>query len=191
MRRTPTRIVCVLPSRSNACSCKTRKSFGWRSGGMSPISSRKSVPPFASSNRPTRRARAPVNAPFSCPNSSLSRSPLGTAAQLSVTKRQDRGQDPGSLLFHEPAEAIKDLRQRDASGHHLENPTFRADARPFCISFLGGGVTRCSHVVLLVSVDLPQGVGNNRAVPEVVTWAGLRARFISTAESLQRARATP
>jgi len=25
----------------------------------------------------------------------------------------------------------------------------------------------------LVSVDLSQGVGNNRAVPEVVTWAGL------------------
>src|SRR5882672_12861204 len=42
----------------------------------------------------------------------------------------------------------------------------------------------------LVSVDLPQGVGNNRAVPEVVTRADLRARFISTAESLQRARAT-
>jgi len=84
----------------------------------------------------------------------------------------------------------ENVRQRHASGHHLENPTFRAETRAFCIPCLGGGVTRCSHVVLLVSVDLPQGVGNNRAVPEVVTWAGLRARFISTAESLQRARAT-
>src|SRR6267142_6830048 len=34
----------------------------------------------------------------------------------------------------------------------------------------------------LVSVDLSQGVGNYRAVPEVVTRAGLRARFISTAD---------
>ena len=42
----------------------------------------------------------------------------------------------------------------------------------------------------LVSVDLSQGVGNNRAVPEVVTWAGLRVRFISIAESLRRGRAT-
>ena len=37
---------------------------------MSPISSRKRVPPSASSKRPRRRAKAPVNAPFSCPKSS-------------------------------------------------------------------------------------------------------------------------
>jgi len=34
------------------------------SSGNSPISSRKMVPPFASSNRPRRRCIAPVNAPF-------------------------------------------------------------------------------------------------------------------------------
>ena len=37
---------------------------------MSPISSRKSVPPFACSNRPCRRVCAPVNEPFSWPNNS-------------------------------------------------------------------------------------------------------------------------
>src|SRR5436190_3099331 len=29
----------------------------------------------------------------------------------------------------------------------------------------------------LLSTDLPRAVGNHRAVPEVVTWAGLRTRF--------------
>ena len=53
---------------------------------MSPISSRKSVPPWASSNLPRRTLTAPVKAPFSWPNSSLSISSCGTAAQLSFTK---------------------------------------------------------------------------------------------------------
>ena len=42
------------------------------------------VPPSASSKRPRRRSAAPVNAPFSCPNSSLSSSVSGSAAQLTV-----------------------------------------------------------------------------------------------------------
>ena len=41
-------------------------------GFMSPISSRNIVPPSATSKRPLRAASAPVNAPFSWPNSSLS-----------------------------------------------------------------------------------------------------------------------
>ncbi len=53
---------------------------------MSPISSRKSVPPSASSKRPLRVATAPVNAPFSWPNSSLSSSSAGIAPQLTATK---------------------------------------------------------------------------------------------------------
>ncbi len=39
------------------------------------------MPPFASSNAPARALVAPVNAPFSCPNSSLSISVPTTAAQ--------------------------------------------------------------------------------------------------------------
>src|SRR6516162_4795808 len=52
---------------------------------MSPTSSRNSVPLSASSKRPVFWAMAPVNAPFSWPNSSLSRSPSGIAAQFSLT----------------------------------------------------------------------------------------------------------
>ena len=44
------------------------------------------MPRLASSKRPTRCEIAPVNAPRSCPNSSLSSSPVGIAAQLSFTK---------------------------------------------------------------------------------------------------------
>jgi hypothetical protein len=53
---------------------------------MSPISSRNSVPPSARSKRPTRFATAPVKAPFSWPNSSVSRRCSGIAAQFTGTK---------------------------------------------------------------------------------------------------------
>ncbi len=49
---------------------------------ISPISSRKIVPPFAASNAPSRAILAPVNAPRSCPKSSLSSRESGMAAQL-------------------------------------------------------------------------------------------------------------
>ena len=49
--------------------------------------SRKSVPPSASSNWPRFIDVAPVNAPFSCPNSSdRKRFSSGSAAQLTSTK---------------------------------------------------------------------------------------------------------
>ena len=43
------------------------------------------MPPSASSNLPRRSAAAPVNAPFSWPNSSLSISSVGMAAQFTLT----------------------------------------------------------------------------------------------------------
>ena len=55
------------------------------SGGSSPTSSRKIVPPSASSKRPIRFSVAPVNAPFSWPKSSLSRTPSPKALQLTAT----------------------------------------------------------------------------------------------------------
>ena len=61
-----------------------RKSFTWMSGGISATSSRKIVPPSAISNAPGFSLTEPVNAPFSCPNSSFSRMSLGSAAQLSA-----------------------------------------------------------------------------------------------------------
>ena len=58
--------------------------------GISPISSRNSVPPFACSKRPTRRRSAPVNAPFSWPKSSLSRSDLGERGAVQRHERLRR-----------------------------------------------------------------------------------------------------
>ena len=84
MIRTSTWIGALPPTRSNSRSWRTRSSLAWVSRGSSPISSRKSVPPSASSKRPMRRAMAPVKAPFSWPNSSLSTSPAGRAAQLTL-----------------------------------------------------------------------------------------------------------
>ena len=49
---------------------------------MSPISSRNKVPPLANSNFPFLSLIADVNAPFSCPNNSLSINSEGIAAQL-------------------------------------------------------------------------------------------------------------
>ena len=52
---------------------------------MSPISSSSNVPPSACSKHPTRCVVAPLNAPRSCPNISVSISVSGTAAQLTAT----------------------------------------------------------------------------------------------------------
>jgi hypothetical protein len=56
---------------------------------ISPISSRKSVPRSARPNRPLR-ASAPVYAPRTAPNSSLSASVFGIAAQLTGTNGPSR-----------------------------------------------------------------------------------------------------
>ena len=53
--------------------------------GISPISSRKSVPPSATSKRPARVAEAPVNAPRTWPKSVDSSSVSGTEPQFSLT----------------------------------------------------------------------------------------------------------
>ena len=53
---------------------------------MLAISSRKSVPPSASLKRPSRSALASVNAPATCPNSSLSKSVSGMLAVLTLTR---------------------------------------------------------------------------------------------------------
>ena len=81
-----------LPMRSTARVSRKRSNFTWVDGLTSPISSRKIVPPSAASNRPIRRSVAPVNAPFSWPNSSLSRSVDGSAAQCTARNgARDRG----------------------------------------------------------------------------------------------------
>ena len=75
----------LLPPTRSICFCSTaRSSLGWRKSGMSPISSSMMVPCWASSNLPFFWVTAPVNAPFSWPNSSDSRRFSGMAAQLTL-----------------------------------------------------------------------------------------------------------
>ena len=62
------------PTRTTTFSSSTRSSFACPPRLKSPISSRNSVPPEASSNLPGRDSWASVKAPFSCPNNSLSSS---------------------------------------------------------------------------------------------------------------------
>ena len=75
----------VPPTRSKRFSSSARRILAWSGSGRSPISSRKSVPRWASSNLPGLRAAAPVNAPFSWPKSSVSSRFSGIAAQLIAT----------------------------------------------------------------------------------------------------------
>src|SRR6267154_2316010 len=65
---------------------KTRNSLACKRGDISPISSRNSVPSPEHSNLPFLVPTAPVKAPFSWPNSSLSSKVSGMAAQLMATK---------------------------------------------------------------------------------------------------------
>ncbi|MNG00438.1 hypothetical protein D3C84_833740 [compost metagenome] len=90
MIRTSTLWVLLLPTRSKVRSCNTRSSLTCIGNGMSPISSRNRVPPLASSKRPARLVIAPVKAPFSWPNSSLSSNSAGIAPQLTGTNGASR-----------------------------------------------------------------------------------------------------
>ena len=84
--RTSTRSVRREPTAVTSPLWSVRSSFACSSVGMSPISSRKSVPPEASRKRPGRASIAPVKAPRSWPNSSLSSRSRGIAAELTATK---------------------------------------------------------------------------------------------------------
>ena len=86
MTRTSTWMALFSPSRRISPSWMARRSLAWKLGGVSAISSKKNVPPLASSKRPLRAATAPVKAPRAWPNSSLSRRVSLMAAQLTLTK---------------------------------------------------------------------------------------------------------
>ena len=89
-KRTSTDRERVSPTRRTFFSSRTRRSFDWRRSGRSPISSRKNVPPEASSTSPTLSRTAPVKEPRAWPKSSLSRSASGMAAQLTATNGPPR-----------------------------------------------------------------------------------------------------
>ena len=76
----------VAPIGSTECSCRIRKSLLCISNGISPISSRKSVPPFAACTMPWWSMEAPVYEPFLAPSKRLSARFLAMAPQLSATK---------------------------------------------------------------------------------------------------------
>jgi hypothetical protein len=72
----------AAPTRLKLFSSRKRSSFACSPGTISPISSRKTVPPSALSSNPRFCMRASVNAPRSWPNSSLSSSCSGSAEQV-------------------------------------------------------------------------------------------------------------
>ena len=88
MTRTSSLIWSLPPTRCTSRSSSARRSFGCRSSGSSPISSRNTVPPSAASKAPRRAAWAPVNEPFSWPNSSLSISVGGIGAAVDDHERR-------------------------------------------------------------------------------------------------------
>ena len=91
--RTSTSMRLLLPSLVNSASCRTCSSLACSAGFISPISSSISVPPSACSNLPMRVVAAPVKAPRSWPNSSLSSSSAGSAAQFTFTNGRLRRVD--------------------------------------------------------------------------------------------------
>ena len=102
--RVSTLNVLVPPTGSNSNSCSTRSSFTCMPGLAVPISSRKIVPPSACMNLPILSPVAPVNAPATWPNSSLSSSVSGSAPQATSTNGLSR-----RALRRWMARAISDL----------------------------------------------------------------------------------
>jgi hypothetical protein len=84
--RTSTLTGRLPPTGSTWPSWMARSSFTCAAGGSSPTSSRNSVPPEASTNLPVCFSVAPVNAPFSWPNSVDSTRFSGMAPQLTAMK---------------------------------------------------------------------------------------------------------
>ena len=72
----------VSPILMNSPHSSTRSSLACSSTGISPISSRKSVPWSATSNFPARSARASVKAPLTWPNSSLLEERFGYGSHI-------------------------------------------------------------------------------------------------------------
>ena len=83
--RTSIRRVRDEPTRSSSPVSTTRRSLACWAGVTLAISSRKSVPRWASSKRPTRSSLASVKAPRTWPNSSLSKTVSDRAPVLTVT----------------------------------------------------------------------------------------------------------
>ena len=85
--RVSTRIGLELPSRSNCRSSSTRSSLTWAfERQVADLVEEDRAERSASSKSPDLSSDAPVNAPFSRPNNSLSSRVSGIAAQLTRTR---------------------------------------------------------------------------------------------------------
>ena len=82
-------------------SSRARNNLACIEKGISPISSKSKVPPSACTNNPLRSVRASVKAPLTWPNSSLSKSASGKAAQLMATNGRSRRAAVVQGLGHE------------------------------------------------------------------------------------------
>ncbi len=92
MMRTSTSMSRVPPTRLKVFSSRKRSSLACMARPISPISSRNTVPPSATSSSPFFWVLASVNAPRSWPNSSLSSSVSVSAEQVMLTNgRSARG----------------------------------------------------------------------------------------------------
>ena len=101
--------------------------LGLESGGSSPISSRKSVAPWASSKRPACLVGA-GEGPFSRPNSSLSMSPSGREAQLTTIRGPPRAAAwMARATAPCPSRSPRDQHRRVGGGHLLDLPQDPAD----------------------------------------------------------------
>ena len=78
-------MVLALPKRSNSRSCKARSSFGCKFEADVPDFVEKQRALVGDLESAFFLHQGAGNAPFSCPNSSLSTSPAGMAAQFSRT----------------------------------------------------------------------------------------------------------
>ena len=97
------------PTRSTTWSCRKRSILACSASGRSPISSRNRVPPLAASILPTTWRTAPVKAPRSWPNSSLSSSALRDGGAV----ERDEG------LLGARAQLVQGARQRLLAGAAL------------------------------------------------------------------------
>ena len=79
-----------------------RRSFTWRLGGTSPISSRSTVPPSASSSRPLRSWTAPVNEPLEV----AEELPLDQAGLGRPGRRQERPARSAAVAVDGPRDQL-------------------------------------------------------------------------------------
>src|SRR2546428_24114 len=105
MRRMSASSVVVPPTRSYRRSWSTRKSFACAAGASSPISSRNSVPPAASSNRPRLSLSAPVMLDGQHERGGDRGADLDVALVVPVLTRRDEEEPTAGLLTEQQRHA--------------------------------------------------------------------------------------